>query len=122
MRFTNQYVSALFATLLFVAGCGKISQQFSPENNVSVDNDRRVKIGMTREQVVAKLDAASRTNWFDSGEPYFGTHFADEDRLPKGVKIEIWNYPDKHGTREIWFLKNSNTVWHTSFCGKNVRF
>ena len=110
-------VAALLAT-----GCGELSRKLSPENEVSVDNDRRVKIGMTRAQVVAHLGAASKTNWFVSGQPYFGTHFADEASQPKGAKIEIWNYPDQHGTHEIWFLKNSNAVWHTSFCGKNVVF
>jgi len=109
----------LVVVAVLMVGCGEISQKFSPENDVSVDHDRRVKIGMTREQVVATLGAASRTNWFDSDKPYFGPHFED---MPQGVKIEVWDYPDKHGTREIWFLKNSNAVWHTAFCGKNVRF
>ena len=46
------------AMLAVVAGCGELSQKFSPENDVSVDNDRRVKIGLTREQVIANLGAA----------------------------------------------------------------
>jgi hypothetical protein len=110
---------AVLTLSLVVAGCGEISRKFSPENNVSVDHDRHVKIGMTREQVVAKLGAASSTNWLDSDKPYFGHHFAD---TPLGAKIEIWNYPDLHGTREIWFLETSNAVWHTARCGKNVVF
>jgi hypothetical protein len=116
---TKKQTIVVAIAVVLTVGCGELSRKFSPEGRVYVDNDRRVKTGMTRELVVAKLGAASSTNWLDNDKPYFGHHFED---APPGAKIEIWNYPDKHGTREVWFLNNSNAVWHTSFCGKNVVF
>lgn len=109
----------LAACCPWLAGCGP-NTFVSREQSVEVDQDRRIKTGMSHEQVTRLLGAAQCTNWFEGGRPVFGPiHFGD---VPRSVKIEIWNYPVPHGLLEIYFLDTSNAVWHTAFVGKNIVF
>jgi len=78
---------------------------------------------MTKEQVVSKLgQPPAKQQFVKTGQPVWGVIEGWLSDLQNGDKVEIWNYTRSKGTFSVYFLNDSDKVWHTSFVGKNIRF
>jgi hypothetical protein len=114
---TRHSIVVLSCTLL-LAGCKGES-----ESLVRTDSDSEIRIGMTREQVVKESgQPTAKQEYVKSDEPVWGVIEGWISDLENGDKIEIWDYRRSKGTFSVYFLNDSEEVWHTSFAGKDVRF
>ena len=106
----------MLACILLLGGC-------NTESSVKTDASTRIRIGMTKEQVVEKLgQPTAKQHFVKSDQPVWGVIESWLADLENGDKVEIWDYKRSKGTFSVYFLDSSNEVWHTSFVGKNVRF
>lgn len=78
---------------------------------------------MTRAQVIEKLgQPTAKQQFVKTDQPVWGVIEGWLDELQDGDKIGIWDYSEDNGTFSVYFLNDSDKVWHTSFVGKDVRF
>ena len=114
MKVTHSITS--LSCIVLLAGC-------NGESSVKTDSCARIRIGMTKEQVVSELgQPPAKQQFVKTGQPVWGVIEGWLSDLQNGDKIEIWNYTRSKGTFSVYFLNNSDKVWHTSFVGKSIRF
>lgn len=74
------------------------------------------EVGMTRETVIAEFGQPQRTRTMTRDFPHVWgpiEHFWP--KVPPGARIEIWYYPARGGTVELYFVNGSATVQGTGF-------
>ena len=113
---TTYPIALLASCTLFLVGCNAAS-------DIRTDSNRKIKIGMTSEEVVEKLgQPRAKQTFVRSAEPVWGVIETWWSDLRHGDKVEIWNYTNSKGTVSVYFLNGSDKVWHTSFVKKGVVF
>ena len=107
-------------TTLSLSGCKDHSIS---EDGVKIDTHPTIRVGMSRDQVVAMLGKpTSSQTWVKSELPVFGPLGGLWRDLANGEKVEIWDFPDSRGDVSIYFWGPSNAVWHTVFIRKGIVF
>ena len=106
----------VWSAILLLAGCNS-------ESSVKTDSNRKIRIDMTKKQVVQKLGQPTAKQYYVKSEkPVWGVIEGWVADLQDGDKIEIWDYTENKGTVSVYFLNDSDKVWHTSFVKKGVVF
>ena len=86
----------LFAALVVFAGC-------SP--TYELDDFR---IGLTRAEVEARFGAPDRADTLvKTTEVIFGPIETLWGQVPMGATVELWSYPAKNGSIELYFVEGS---------------
>jgi hypothetical protein len=129
LRERREMKYAAMLVILVLAGCGKAPPPATPPvagpqpQDIVVDNDARIKVGMPRETARELLGEPLHTQVFvKQGGGIFGVIENWWDDLAAGDKVEIWSYPDDQGRFSVYFLNDGDTVWHTSWVSNGIVF
>ncbi len=115
---------ACMLSLMCCPGCKKNpASSPPPTEDVAIDSDEQVTTGMTRAQVNRVLGQSTNTqSMVKTDSAIWGVIETWWDQLATGDRVEIWQYPTPKGTLEIYFLNDSNAVWHTAHVPKGIVF
>jgi hypothetical protein len=89
---------------------------FAVEACGSLPRPSDFQIGMSRQQVVAAFGEPERRRSLVKSDPsILGPIETFWSSVPSGAEVEIWSYPARGGTVELYFVDGSSEVRGTGF-------
>ena len=85
------------------------------------DISQLVRVGQTKEQIKNILgDPYEKKIIKKSREPIWGPEEEFWDKIPDGIKLEVWRYKNDAGNLNLYFTDNNNHLAYKAFAPKGV--